>query len=131
VAQDTSSEKGKLSYAIGYNTGAELAELTERGEAVDINTVIKALQDAYGKKEPTVPVDQLRTAVENMQKRQQARMEAEFKRLSDANKAASDSFLAQNRAKAGVKVLPSGVQYRIIETGSGAKPGQASDVELT
>ena len=131
VAQDTSSEKGKLSYAIGYNTGAELAELTERGEAVDVNTVIKALQDAYGKKDPAVPVDQLRTAVENMQKRQQAKMEAEFRQLAAANKTASDSFLAQNKAKPGVQSLPSGVQYRIIETGNGAKPTQASDVQLT
>ena len=131
AAQDTTSEKGKLSYAIGYNTGAELAELTERGEAVDVNTVIKALQDAYGKKEPTVPVDQLRTAVENMQKRQQAKMEAEFRQLAAANKTASDSFLAQNKAKAGVQTLPGGVQYRVIETGNGAKPTQASDVQLT
>src|SRR5690606_26449823 len=84
-----------------------------------------------GKKEPAVPVDQLRTAVENMQKRQQAKMEAEFKKMSDANKTASDSFLAQNKAKAGVKTLPSGVQYRVIEAGSGAKPTQASDVSLT
>lgn len=131
AAQDTTSEKGKLSYAIGYNTGAELAELTARGEAVDVNTVIKALQDAYGKKEPTVPVDQLRTAVENMQKRQQAKMEAEFRQLAAANKTASDTFLAQNKAKAGVQSLPGGVQYRVIETGNGAKPTQASDVQLT
>ena len=131
AAQDVTSEKGKLSYAIGYNTGAELAELTERGEAVDVNTVVKALQDAYGKKEPAVPVDQLRTAVENMQKRQQAKMEAEFKRVSDANKAASDTFLAQNRAKPGVQTMAGGVQYRVIEAGTGAKPTQASNVALT
>ena len=131
AAQDTTSEKGKLSYAIGYNTGAELAELTERGEAIDINTVIKAVQDAYGKKEPAVAVDQLRTAVENMQKRQQARMEAEFRKLADANKAASDTFLAQNKAKPGVQTLPGGVQYRVIEAGNGAKPTQASDVQIS
>jgi len=131
VAQDTTTEKGKLSYAIGYNTGAELAELTARGEAVDVNTVIKALQDAYGQKEPAVPVDQLRTAVENMQKRQQARMEAEFRKLADANKAASDTFLAQNKAKPGVQTLPGGVQYRVIEAGNGAKPTQASDVQIS
>src|SRR5690606_29054305 len=76
-AQDTSSERGKLSYAIGFNTGVELAELAARGEAVDVNTVIKAIQDAYAKKQPAVPVEELKTAVENMQKRQQAKMEAE------------------------------------------------------
>jgi peptidylprolyl isomerase len=131
-AQDTTSEKGKLSYAIGFNTGVELAELTARGEAVDVNTVIKAIQDAYAKKQPAVPVEQLKAAVENMQKRQQAKMEAEFAQLSSQNKTQSDAFLAQNRGKAGVQTLPgSTVQYRVIENGSGAKPTQASDVQIT
>jgi len=130
-AQDTTSERGKLSYAIGYNTGNELAELTARGEAVDVNTVIKAIQDAYAKKQPAVPVDQLRAAVESMQQRQQAKMEAEFAKLSSENKSQSDTFLAQNRAKQGVQTLPgSTVQYRVIENGSGAKPTQASDVQI-
>ena len=130
-AQDISSEKGKLSYAIGFNTGVELAELTARGEAVDVNTVIKAIQDAYAKKQPAVPVDQLQAAVQNMQKRQQAKMEAEFAKLSADNKGKSDTFLAQNRAKSGVQTLPgSTVQYRVLEAGSGAKPTQASDVQI-
>lgn len=130
-AQDISSEKGKLSYAIGFNTGVELAELTARGEQVDVNTVIKAIQDAYAKKQPAVPVDQLQAAVQSMQQRQQAKMEAEFAKLSADNKGKSDTFLAQNRAKAGVQTLPgSTVQYRVLEAGSGAKPTQASDVQL-
>src|SRR5690606_16535596 len=66
----------------------------------------------------------------NMQKRQQAKMEAEFAKLSSENKAQSDAFLAQNRAKAGVQTVPgSTVQYRVVENGSGAKPTQASDVQ--
>ena len=36
------------------------------------NTVIKAIQDAYAKKQPAVPVDQLQAAVHSMQQRQQA-----------------------------------------------------------
>lgn len=130
-AQDTSSERGKLSYAIGFNTGVELAELAARGEQVDVNTVIKAIQDAYAKKQPAVPVEELKTAVENMQRRQQAKLEAEFAKLASENKAQSDAFLAQNRSKEGVRTLPgSTVQYRVIEAGSGAKPTQNSDVVL-
>lgn len=127
TAQDTTSEKGKLSYALGYDLGRNLAE---SGEAIDVNTVVRAVQDGFGKKEPAVPVDQLRLAVENMQKRQQARMQTEFNKLAADNKAKSDAFLAQNRAKSGVRTLPSGVQYRVIETGNGSKPNQASDVQL-
>lgn len=127
VAQDTSSEKGKLSYALGYDLGRNAVE---SGELVDINTVIKGLQDGYAKKQPSVPVDQLRTAVQNMQKRQAEKAKAEWDKAAAANKTKSDGFVAANKAKAGVKSLPSGVQYRVIETGTGAKPTMANTVQL-
>ena len=119
--------KNDLSYALGYDLGRNLVE---SGEAVDINTVVKAVQEGYAKKEPTVPVAQLRTAVEAMQKRQMEKAKAEFDKASAENKTKSDAFLAQNKAKAGVQSLPGGVQYRVLEAGSGAKPNQASNVTL-
>jgi len=131
LAQDLTSERGKLSYAIGFNTGAELAELSLRGETVDVSAVVKAIQDAYARKEPAVPVEQLRAAVEAMQQRQAQKMQEEFNALATANKAASDAYLAQNKASPGVQELPGGVQYKVIENGSGAKPGANSDVQLS
>ena len=119
--------KNDLSYALGYDLGRNLVE---SGEAIDVNTVIKALQEGYGKKEPTVAVTQLRTAVEAMQKRQMEKAKAAFDKASAENKTKSDAFLAQNKAKAGVQSLPGGVQYRVLEAGSGAKPNQASEVTL-
>ncbi len=126
-AQDTTSDKGKLSYALGYDLGRNLIE---SGEAVDVNTVVKAVQDGYAKKDPSVPVDQLRTAVQGMQTRQVAKAKAAFEKASAENKTKSDAFLATNKAKSGVKALPSGVQYRVVEAGAGAKPTQASDVQI-
>jgi peptidylprolyl isomerase len=127
AAQNTSTEQGKLSYALGYDLGRNAIE---SGEQVDVNTIIKGLQDGYGKKQPSVPVDQLRTAVQNMQQRQQTKAKAAWDKAASENKAKSDQFIAANKSKAGVKALPSGVQYREIEKGSGAKPTQASTVQL-
>ena len=127
LAQDTSSDKGKLSYALGYQLGREAAE---SGEVLDVATMTRALQDGYAKKDPAVPVDQMATAYKGMQQRLQARAKVAFDKASAENKTKSDAFLAQNKAKAGVKTLPSGVQYRVLETGTGAKPTQASTVEL-
>jgi peptidylprolyl isomerase len=127
AAQNTSTEQGKLSYALGYDLGRNAIE---SGEQVDVNTIIKGLQDGYGKKQPSVPVDQLRTAVQNMQQRQQTKAKAAWDKAAAENKTKSDQFVAANRSKAGVKSLPSGVQYREIEKGSGAKPTQASTVQL-
>ena len=48
-AQDTTSEKGKISYAIGYQIGSGLAE---RKMDVDITTLTRAVQDSFAKRPP-------------------------------------------------------------------------------
>lgn len=117
-----------LSYALGYDLGRNAIE---SGESVDLATIQKGLQEGYAKKEPTIPVDQLRTAVQRMEARQVAKAKAQFDQVSNANKAKSDAYLAQNKSKPGVQTIPgTTVQYRVIEAGSGAKPTQASTVTL-
>src|SRR4249919_1169284 len=90
VAQDTTSDKGKLSYALGYQLGREAAE---SGEMLDLNTMTRALQDGYAKKDPTVAVDQMRTAYEGMQQRQIAKAKVAFDKASADNKTKSDAFV--------------------------------------
>lgn len=132
-AQDITSEKGKLSYYFGYDYGNNLAELTGRGEQLDINSVVKGLQDAFAKKQPAITAEQLRPAVEAFQKREQQRAQtakAEYDKAAADNKTKSTQFLNENKAKAGVQTLAGGVQYRVVEAGTGAKPTQASTVQL-
>src|SRR5699024_739040 len=38
------------------------------------------------------------------------------------NQAKAEEFLAENREKKNITVLPSGVQYRVIEEGTGERP---------
>ena len=133
LAQDTTSEKGRLSYYFGYDYGNNLNELTARGEQLDIDSVVKGLKDAFAKREPAITADQLRPAVEAFQQRERARAEqarAQYEKAAADNKTRSDSFLAENRAKAGVQTLAGGVQYRVIEAGRGAKPTTGSSVAL-
>ena len=127
AAQDTSSEQGQLSYALGYDLGRNLIE---SGEQVNVETVVQALRDGYARRDPTVPVEQLRSAVENMQERQMARAQQAFNAASAENKTKSDAFLAQNRAKSGVQTTESGLQYRVIENGSGARPTAQNQVQV-
>jgi FKBP-type peptidyl-prolyl cis-trans isomerase FklB len=42
--------------------------------------------------------------------------------MEEQNKATGAAFLAANKSKPGVVALPSGLQYKIITTGTGAKP---------
>ncbi|MBB5015616.1 FKBP-type peptidyl-prolyl cis-trans isomerase [Rehaibacterium terrae] len=127
TAQDTTSEKGRLSYAIGYEIGRDL---NERKLDVDMNTVIRAIQDGHAKRNPAVPEPQMAEALRAMQEKLVAEARAEFERVSSQNKAASDKFLAENRTKQGVTVLPSGIQYRVIENGNGRQPSATSEVQI-
>ena len=46
------------------------------------------------------------------------------------NKKAGEKFLAENAKKEGVKVLPSGVQYKVLKEGTGAVPADTSRVKV-
>lgn len=121
LAQDTTTDKGKLSYAIGFQIGSGLAD---RKMDIDVATVARALQDAYGKKPPAVPEAAMRDALSKFEQKAKSDMD---KTLAD-NKREGDAFMAANRSKKGVVVLPGDVQYRVIEDGSGKAVTAASEV---
>jgi peptidylprolyl isomerase len=120
-------DKQTLSYAIGYDMARELAD---RNIGLDVNTIIRAVQDGYAKRPPTMPADKLQSTLQQFQKAMAEQARADFERAGRANKAKSDAFLASNRSKPGITALPSGMQYRVIEPGTGAKPTSASTVDV-
>ena len=120
-------DKAVLSYAIGYDQGAGLAQL---GTDVDVNAVIRAIQDGYAKKAPAYPQPQMEAQLAGLQQRMNAKMRAQIETAARENRAKSEAFLAANRTKTGVVTLPSGVQYRVIEAGNGPKPSAGSTVEV-
>jgi peptidylprolyl isomerase len=129
-AQDITSDKGKMSYALGYRAGGEIAQVLSSGEQLDMATVMKAFQDSVGNKEPAISPEQAAPVMQALQTRIVAKAKAELEKRAADNKAKGDAFLAQNKGKSGVKVLPSGVQYKVLETGTGAKPTQANQITV-
>jgi len=124
----TPADKPNLSYAVGFQIGSDLIE---RKIDIDINAVIRALQDGFSKRQPTVPVETMRDVLGRLQYQVYTQAKNEFEKSAAENKAKSDRFLAENRAKKGVVALPSGVQYLVIEEGTGTKrPTLQSEVTV-
>lgn len=126
-AQDTTSEKGKLSYAIGFDIGNSFAD---RKMDIDLNTVIRAIQDGYGKRTPAVPEATMAEVMQNFQKKMMTEAKAEYDKVAGENRSKSQQFLAQNKSKKGIITLPSGLQYRVIEDGTGRQVTPTSEVTL-
>ena len=127
AAQEPTTDKGKLSYAVGYEIGRDFQE---RNMDVDINTVIRALQDGFAKRNPAVPEETMKDSLTKMREKMMGEAKAKFETLANENKVKSDKFMSENKTKKGIVVLPSGVQYRVIEEGSGRRPTATSEVTV-
>ncbi len=120
-------DKNKVSYAIGYEIGRDFID---KKMDVDINQVIRALQDGYAKRTPAVPEADMRAQLGAMREKMVGEARVKFEAMARENKTKSDRFMAENRAKKGIVVLPSGIQYRVIEDGAGRKPTPTSQVTV-
>ena len=112
---DLTSEKDKLSYAIGFQVGQNL-----KAQKMDINpnAIAAAISDVMADKESKLTHEQMQTVMMNLQKQ---KMEARKAQAEDSKKA-GEAFLAENKKKKGVKVTKSGLQYKVIEKGKGKNP---------
>lgn len=126
-SQDLETEKGKLSYALGWDFGSTVKS---RGEQFDLESVLAAMRDNVGGAEPRISREEMVAHLQAFQEQIQAERLAAFQELAEENKAKSEKFLAENRTKTNIQVLPSGVQYRVIEDGTGPRPGMESTVRL-
>lgn len=120
-------DRAKLSYAIGYELGSNFREETAD---IDVNAVIRAIQDAHAGRDPNVPVEEMRTNLMAYQLKMREQAVSQLRQMAAENKAKSDRFLAENRGKTGIQVLPNGIQYRVIEAGNGRSPSPASEVTI-
>ena len=118
-AQPPETEPGKLGYSIGYEFGAELRSYDID---LDLEAVFQAIRDAYAGREPSLEIAEMRRLMMGLQERlREERMQA-FRALAEENQVRAERFLADNSGRTGIVTLPSGVQYRVIEEGEGARP---------
>lgn len=109
----------KLSYSLGWSIATSLLGTGIR--TLNHQAFAAALADAYAGLNPAVdPAEGERIIQQHLRELQSQR--------GAAAKEAGEKFLAENAAKPGVTVLPSGLQYKIITPGNGAKPGPQDTV---
>jgi FKBP-type peptidyl-prolyl cis-trans isomerase FklB len=103
----------KASYCLGLETGRGLKM---QFSDLDLAIFYQGLKDAFGDVKPRMKeedVRQVMAAIQHQMVQQQRQMLA---RLSDENKKAAEKFLEHNKSKAGIVVLPSGLQYKVLSS---------------
>lgn len=113
------SDIDSMSYSIGLQVGKNLK--TQGPDTINVKAFVKAVEDFYADA-PKISIEDANKIVENFFKK-------DFQKQYGEKKGLNEKFLDDNKSKAGVVSLPSGLQYKIIKEGNGQKPTLESTVK--
>ncbi|NND91173.1 MAG: FKBP-type peptidyl-prolyl cis-trans isomerase [Granulosicoccus sp.] len=114
LAQDTAleSQEARISYGLGMMIGERV--LKQYGE-LDYDLLIEGMKAQKDGAETRLSMDEAQAALQAQQQEQAAAMAAEAQEKGQ-------SYLAENKARDGVQVTDSGLQYEVITAADGPKP---------
>jgi FKBP-type peptidyl-prolyl cis-trans isomerase len=114
-----------------YSLGVDLARNFKRqGVEVELNLLTKGFEDGLSGEKLLIPERDVKQAIITVQtevRRRQALHRG--KTPAQINKRIGEDFLAENKTKEGMVVLPNGLQYKVLKAGTGPKPTEADTVE--
>lgn len=119
------TDKDKASYAIGRSFGSSLRK---QSIEVEPSILVRGLKDGLADSKPLLAEDEMKDAISHVQADARKKQEEKMAQAGDANKKEGQAFLDANKLKEGVVTLPSGLQYKILQAGTGPKPTTTDSV---
>ena len=117
----------RISYGIGMNIGRDF-----KNQEIEVIPALLArgIKDVQSGGETLMTEEEVQETIAELQKILQAKQAEKAKIIGEANKKAGEEFLAANAKKEGVKTTASGLQYKVIEEGTGKIPAATDKVKV-
>ncbi|WP_347159111.1 FKBP-type peptidyl-prolyl cis-trans isomerase [Pontibacter chitinilyticus] len=115
------NQKDKISYIIGRDMAANLQK---QGIEIEAEPFMEGLKEVLAGKPSSLSQAEVQQAMMALQQEMGQKQSGK----SAENKQAGESFLAANKSKEGVKTLPSGLQYQVLQEGNGKSPSSSDSV---
>lgn len=123
MANQLDSLTKRLSYIVGENLAHQMKN---DGLELDAAVVALAVQDVMSDHAARLTDAEKRSTVEQVQQESEQRRTAALAK----NKAEGEAYLAANAKKEGVSTTTSGLQYKQLVAGNGAKPTTSNRVKV-
>jgi FKBP-type peptidyl-prolyl cis-trans isomerase FklB len=122
-----SDAKQRADYSIGYQLGKNLkAQHSE----IDVDPYVAGLRDGLAGAPAKTTEKEIQDALAGLRTKALDAQKTQRREEADKNRAAGEAFLESNKKRDGVKVLPSGLQYKVVHDGTGAMPTPANQVTV-
>lgn len=116
----------KNSYALGMSIAHNMLQSGVREVSFDDFTA--GLKAALTGAETAITYEEAGTLLDEFFGKIQEEQAARQAEIGEFMKKDGETFLAANAKKEGVTVLPSGLQYKVLKSGEGRKPGRTDKV---
>ena len=129
---ELNDQRDKVGYSIGLDIGTNIRQ---QQVDVDAHTIARGLEDGMLGHEPMMTDEEIQQTMMAFQQEMMAQQQAaqaggpeEMQAAAAENLEAGQAFLAEHAEQEGVTVLPSGLQYKVLEEGSGKSPSETDTV---
>lgn len=117
----------KASYIIGFNLGSNLKQ---QEIPVSADLIIKGLRDGLGGAQGLLTPEEIQATMTEFQQTMMAKQQEKMQATGAKNKQEAEAFLASNKTKPGVVTTASGLQYQMLQEGTGANPKATDQVTV-
>ena len=121
------SESQKISYIFGTQIGNISKQLELE---VSLELFAKGLNDIIKGSEPAMSKADISSFMAAFQQKEKEKAQTAIKAASAENAKKGQAFLDANKKKDGLRVTASGLQYKVITKGEGAKPKATDKVKV-
>ncbi|WP_316348989.1 FKBP-type peptidyl-prolyl cis-trans isomerase [Desulfuromonas acetoxidans] len=120
-----------LQQRVSYSVGLDVARNFKENEfELDTDLILQGIKDAQNGAQPRMSEEQIASTMEEFQQHMMEQYQQRMARQSTENATKEADFLAENGKKEGVVTLDSGLQYKVVEAGSGASPTAENTVRV-
>ena len=117
----------KNSYALGMSSAHHMR--SSGIKTIEFDDFAAGVKAVLTGSEPAVSFQEAGQLLDKYFAEIEAEQKAEAEAMSAAMREEGETFLRLNAEKEGVVVLPSGLQYKVLEEGTGKKPSATSQVK--
>jgi FKBP-type peptidyl-prolyl cis-trans isomerase FklB len=116
-----------VSYILGYKMGENLKQ---QSVPVKPDLIFRGLKEGMAGSAAMYSDSVMQSTMMAFQVRMMGIQRQKDSAAGLENKKAGETFLAENKGKDGVKTTPSGLQYKVVKEGTGARPSKTSQVTV-
>ncbi len=130
---DLKTEDDRVSYSVGFSMGSSFKQ-----DELKINLEIlqQGMEDGFTGSKQLLDEEEVKKTMMGFKEKMRAKKQAEYmermeerRKQGEANKEKGRQFLEENKAKEGIVTLESGLQYKILNKGTGASPKPTDTVK--